>query len=343
MKSACLNVFQRNNYVVIKINEGYDFEVILKEVKKRVTQLKKIYKEDKTPIKVIGKVLKNKEIEQIEKIIKEILGVDVEFDMPNYMGQVRIMVVAANGKSYGSADKDMLVKAPIIIEPTLPRSMKIGDKMSIPVSVFALEDGIQDIEVYYSFKDNKDSKTIELNKGDKKIVYFDQVVDSEVTTDKLTVGVHSNIYNYEETVGMAINSNKAPIELSENKELSGKQEAKFTQDQDYVKGTVDSMITISNTMMLGLDQRLKYLIQYPYGCVEQTTSSVFPQLFIDKLSTTKNYDKSKIVDNINAGIARLKLFQLSDGSFAYWPGNKDRSDWATNYVGHFLIMAKKNG
>ena len=86
MKSGCLNVFQRNNYVVIKINEGYDFEVILKEVKKRVTQLKKIYKEDKTPIKVIGKVLKNKEIEQIEKIIKEILDVDVEFDMPRELG-----------------------------------------------------------------------------------------------------------------------------------------------------------------------------------------------------------------------------------------------------------------
>ena len=86
MKSGCLNVFQRNNYVVIKINEGYDFEVILKEVRKRVTQLKKIYKEDKTPIKVIGKVLKNKEIEQIEQIIKEILGVDVEFDMPRELG-----------------------------------------------------------------------------------------------------------------------------------------------------------------------------------------------------------------------------------------------------------------
>ena len=86
MKSGCLNVFQRNNYVVIKINEGYDFEVILKEVRKRVTQLKKIYKEDKTPIKVIGKVLKNKEIEQIEQIIKEISGVDVDFDMPRELG-----------------------------------------------------------------------------------------------------------------------------------------------------------------------------------------------------------------------------------------------------------------
>ena len=86
MKSSCLNVFQRNNYVVIKINDETEFSDIEKEVRKKVNQLKKIYKEDKTPIRVIGKVLKNKEIEQIETIIKDILDVDVEFDMPREMG-----------------------------------------------------------------------------------------------------------------------------------------------------------------------------------------------------------------------------------------------------------------
>ena len=86
MKSSCLNVFQRNNYVVIKINDETEFTDIEKEVRKKVNQLKKIYKEDKTPIRVIGKVLKNKEIEQIETIIKDILDVDVEFDMPREMG-----------------------------------------------------------------------------------------------------------------------------------------------------------------------------------------------------------------------------------------------------------------
>lgn len=85
MKS-CLNVFQRNNFVVIKINEASDFETIEKEIRKRVTQLKKLYKEDKIPIKVTGRALKNKEIDQIEAIIKEILGVSVEFDMPREMG-----------------------------------------------------------------------------------------------------------------------------------------------------------------------------------------------------------------------------------------------------------------
>ena len=85
MKS-CLNVFQKNNYVVIRINEGEDYKTIRKELIRRVSQLKKIYKDDKTPIKVIGKVLKNKEIDEIEKIITTILGVDVEFDMPREMG-----------------------------------------------------------------------------------------------------------------------------------------------------------------------------------------------------------------------------------------------------------------
>ncbi len=86
MNSSCLNVFQRSNCVVIKINDGAEYNDIEKEVKKKVTQLKKIYKDDKTPIKVIGRVLKNKEIEKIETIIKDILDVDVEFDMPREMG-----------------------------------------------------------------------------------------------------------------------------------------------------------------------------------------------------------------------------------------------------------------
>ena len=75
MKSNCLNVFQRNNCVVIKINDGAEFEDIEKEVKKKVNQLKKIYKEDKTPIKVIGRVLKNREIEQIETIKNALIQV----------------------------------------------------------------------------------------------------------------------------------------------------------------------------------------------------------------------------------------------------------------------------
>ena len=83
---TCLNVFQRNNCVVIKINDEPNFEIIKKEIKHKMTQLKKIYKDETVPIRVIGKVLKNKEIEELENIIKDIIDVDVDFDMPREMG-----------------------------------------------------------------------------------------------------------------------------------------------------------------------------------------------------------------------------------------------------------------
>ena len=52
MKSSCLNVFQRSNCVVLKINEGAEFDDIQKEVKKRVTQLKKIYKDENIDVEI---------------------------------------------------------------------------------------------------------------------------------------------------------------------------------------------------------------------------------------------------------------------------------------------------
>ncbi len=82
----CINVSQKNNLVIIKINKDADFEDIVSQIRKKVAQLKKIYKDEKTPILVTGKVLKNKEIDRIEAIIRENLDVDVDFDMPKELG-----------------------------------------------------------------------------------------------------------------------------------------------------------------------------------------------------------------------------------------------------------------
>lgn len=82
----CINVAQKKNLVIIKISEDAEFEEILKELRHKVQQLKKLYKDEKNPIEVTGKVLKNKEIEKIEQIIIQELDVDVDFDMPRELG-----------------------------------------------------------------------------------------------------------------------------------------------------------------------------------------------------------------------------------------------------------------
>ena len=83
---SCVNVSQKNNLVLIKINEDAEFENIVKSVKHKAVQLKKLYKDSKIPIKITGKVLKNKEMDVIEQIIQKEIDVDVDFDMPKELG-----------------------------------------------------------------------------------------------------------------------------------------------------------------------------------------------------------------------------------------------------------------
>lgn len=86
MMKNCINVSQKKDLFIIKINEEAKFEDIVKEMKHKVVQLKRLYKNEKTPVRVTGKVLKNREIEEIEQIITDVLKVEVEFDMPRGLG-----------------------------------------------------------------------------------------------------------------------------------------------------------------------------------------------------------------------------------------------------------------
>lgn len=76
----------RKDELIITLNEKCEYKEIRKALKKKIPELKKLYKEDKTPIFVTGKVLKNKEIEEIKNIIKSEINVEIEFDSPKVLG-----------------------------------------------------------------------------------------------------------------------------------------------------------------------------------------------------------------------------------------------------------------
>ena len=86
MKKAAITIQQKQNKIILKIHEQASNEEIEKELKKKMTELKKLYGEEKTPISVTGKILKNKEISTIEGIIKQAIDVEVEFDSPKNLG-----------------------------------------------------------------------------------------------------------------------------------------------------------------------------------------------------------------------------------------------------------------
>ncbi len=82
----CVSIQTKKDRVMIKISEEATQKEILSDLKKKMTELKKLYKEDTTPILVTGKIFKNEEMDQIKEAIKKVLPVEVEFDSPRILG-----------------------------------------------------------------------------------------------------------------------------------------------------------------------------------------------------------------------------------------------------------------
>ncbi len=86
MKNNYVSVNLRKDEIVIKLDENAEQEQIITVLKKKLPELRKLYKDEKTPIRVTGKILKNKEIDQIQDIIKGKIDVEIDFDMPKSLG-----------------------------------------------------------------------------------------------------------------------------------------------------------------------------------------------------------------------------------------------------------------
>ena len=85
MKS-CITINLKKDNIVIKINEDFSQEDIMYSLRKKIPELKKLYQSEKTPIVITGKVLKNREIDEIQELIKKHLDVKIKFDSPRTLG-----------------------------------------------------------------------------------------------------------------------------------------------------------------------------------------------------------------------------------------------------------------
>lgn len=87
----CVSINLRKDKIVVKIVEDAEQKDIIQSLKKKLPDLKKMYQDEKTPITVVGKVLKNKEIDEIQELIQKNIDVEINFDMPKTLGLSSIM------------------------------------------------------------------------------------------------------------------------------------------------------------------------------------------------------------------------------------------------------------
>ena len=83
---SCISINLKKEETLIKIEDNATKKEILEELKEKMTELAKLYKEEKIPVRVTGKILSDDELLEVKKNMKEILDVQVTFDTPTSLG-----------------------------------------------------------------------------------------------------------------------------------------------------------------------------------------------------------------------------------------------------------------
>ncbi len=273
-----------------------------------------------------------------------------QITLPKYVGSVRTMVVAGNAEigAYGSIEKTTPVRNPLMVLASLPRKVSPGEKVTLPVTVFAMEKHVKNVSLQIKTNNhlkviNNVRQNVTFANPDEKIAYFDLEVgqNSGIGTVSIvaTSGKEKASFDIELDV---LNPNPVTHDFKELI-LEPNSSETINWNSFGVAGSNVAKLEVSSFPSIDFNKRLDYLIQYPHGCLEQTTSSVFPQLYLADIADVDANRKAKIQKNVTAGIQKLIQFQVANGGFAYWQGQQSPDDWSTSYVGHFLIEAEKKG
>lgn len=270
-----------------------------------------------------------------------------EVPIPAFIGEARVMVVASGDEAWGRAERAMTVKKPLMVLATLPRVLSVGDEVDLPVSVFALEPGLKDVAVSVQVEGpvalvGAGSKKLRFERPGDRLASFRLKVTGAGQLARVRVSATGGGQQASQQIELDVRLPGAPgLAVARGAASAGKRWT-GTPALVAVAGSEQRWLEVSTLPPLNLSRHLEALIRYPHGCAEQTTSAAFPQVHLSRLMQLGDEETAAIDRNVRAALQRLRGFQTSRGGFGYWPG-EGAHDWASTYVGHFLLEAERAG
>ncbi|KUI99717.1 alpha-2-macroglobulin family protein [Vibrio sp. MEBiC08052] len=287
---------------------------------------------------------------------------DVSFELPSFNGKLEWMVVVYGDHSYGSADKEMIVADKVVSQIAMPRFLAMGDKSQVSLDLHNLSDTDQTLQVNVAVSGALTSEGLQqtLALADKeKTVLTIPITGADIEGQgviKLNASNGDDI-NITRTWRLGVRSPYPWVTNQSRATLKPGEQWQPDFDLSELRdSSVQAMLTISNRPAINFRSQFENLLQYPYGCLEQTTSSTYPWLLLNEDMVTKLGLKESIeqqfqqpfseafrLEQIRKGIEKLKAKQLSHGGFGYWDSSSWESRWGTVYATEFLIDARKQG
>jgi hypothetical protein len=276
----------------------------------------------------------------------------VTFDIPEFQGALRLMAVAHQGKQFGSTSHMTRVRDPLVLLPTFPRFLSFQETVQIPVTIrndtgkegtFAVAltaEGPITIE-------GDATQTATVAHATEQTLYFILKSGDALGDVRFTLTAEGNGEKTTATTNLSLRAD-LPARTVEQAGSLTQETTVLTQEglETFRPETLRRELRISPLPLVQFSGQLRYLLHYPYGCLEQTTSSAFPLIYFSDLAKELDprlFAKSDPAVFVQEGIRRLATMQLHDGGFAMWPDADTLHPWGSVYASHFLVEARRAG
>lgn len=273
--------------------------------------------------------------------------VKVGLDLPDNLTEFRMMAVVLDERGRGGKGKGAFnVRKPLMIQPAVPRFALQGDTFEAAVMVHnGLEEAV-DATVTL----DGEQKTVSLKALGRARVAFE--------TTATAPGDRTMVFEVTDGDGKVRDRVEAivPVQaagIDERPRLAGAFNGAQEVLMEVPAGVTTDLaeqafvtITLGHDMWPELGSRLEYLVDYPHGCVEQTTSSTLPLLaakdVLPRLGFFR-FSEEEIEAMTMAGLKRLASMKTSSGGLAYWPGGTEPNLYGTAYAARAIALAKQQG
>lgn len=276
-------------------------------------------------------------------------------DIPQFSGALRIMAVAYKGRQFGSAEKTMKVADPVIISMALPRFLSPGDKCSVAVSLTNTTAQATKANVRLSASgaasiSGSASATANLKAGAGEVVVFNVDAGKGIGNAVVTATVNALGQTFTQQIEVPVRPVGGLTVFTGSGVVAAGQSKSFKPSADLFPTGIHSSLLISKSPVVEFGKHLDYLVRYPYGCLEQTVSAAFPQLYLADLmrffpKSQNRYSggENSPAYNVQQAILKVESMQLYNGGLSLWPMGGNADWWSTAYTAHFLTEAKAAG
>lgn len=275
-----------------------------------------------------------------------------EFDIPQFSGQLRLMAVAYRADAFGNKADEMTVADPVVISTALPRFLSPKDTVLMAVTVTNTTANSTDATATVKLTGplhvvGSNTQTVSLKSKAEQRLKFNIVADPKIDVAKVAVEVKALNEKFSDETDITIRPAASLQKHTGSGGIDGgkSQKIDFSVNK-FIPSSADYQLIVSKNPVLEIGDQIWNLVEYPYGCSEQTVSAAFPQLYFGDLSELMNMNKSVKVNanyNVQEAIRKLKMRQLYNGAITLWDNEGSENWWATVYAAHFLQEAQKAG